>query len=168
MQPLAVAAVFLATLRLLNLHLFPMAKLYSRPWLAATLALASCAGTKPVPVATTTPTAAVTVPASPADPAGVGLDMADLDRTVNPCDDFFQFSGGNWLRSNPVPSYASSWGPRNLLGNRTQATLRQILEDAAANRDAAPGSNAQKVSDFYAAAMDTVSTEKAGITPLKP
>ena len=50
-----------------------------------------------------------------------------------------------------MPSYASSWGPRNLLGNRTQDLLRKILEDAAANRSAAPGSNAQKVGDYYAA-----------------
>ena len=70
--------------------------------------------------------------------------MADLDRTVNPCDDFFQFSGGNWLKNNPVPSYASSWGPRNLLGNRTQTALRQILEDAAANQSATPGTTLRK------------------------
>jgi putative endopeptidase len=98
----------------------------------------------------------------------VGLDVADLDRTVSPCEDFFEFSGGNWLKANPVPSYATSWGPRNLLGLRTQATLRQILEDAAANRSAAPGSNAQKVGDFYAAAMDTTAIEKAGLAPLQP
>ncbi|MBF9221692.1 M13 family metallopeptidase [Hymenobacter ruricola] len=142
----------------------------SRPWLAAALALASCAGTKPAAVATTTPTAAPVVAASsaPNDPKGVGLDMADIDRSVNPCDDFFQFSGGNWLRSNPVPSYASSWGPRNLLGNRTQDLLRKILEDAAANRNATPGSNLQKVGDFYAAAMDTAAIDRAGLAPLKP
>jgi len=140
----------------------------SRPWLAAAaLALAGCAGTKPAAVATT-PAAAPAVAATPPAPVGVGLDMADLDRTVNPCDDFFQFSGGNWLRNNPVPSYASSWGPRNLLGNRTQATLRKILEDAAANRAAAPGSNAQKVGDFYAAAMDTAAIDRAGLAPLQP
>ncbi|MBF9142652.1 M13 family metallopeptidase [Hymenobacter properus] len=139
----------------------------SRPWLAAALVLASCAGTKPAaPVATT----AATPASAPTEtyPKGVGLDMADIDRTVNPCDDFFQFSGGNWLRNNPVPSYASSWGPRNLLGNRTQDMLRKILEDAAANRNAAPGSNAQKVGDFYAAAMDTAAIDRAGIAPLKP
>ena len=149
-----------------------MNNLSSRPWLAAAaLVLASCAGTKPATVATApaTPVAptAATAPTTP-DPAGVGLSMADLDRTVNPCDDFFQFSGGNWLRSNPVPSYASSWGPRNLLGDRTQALLRRILEDAAANQAAVPGSNAQKVGDFYAAAMDTAAIEKAGLAPLKP
>ncbi|GAA3971873.1 M13 family metallopeptidase [Hymenobacter antarcticus] len=116
----------------------------------------------------TAPAAPATTAPVSADPKGVGLDMADLDRSVNPCDDFFQFSGGNWLRSNPIPSYASSWGPRNLLGNRTQETLRSILDDAAANRTAAPGSNAQKVGDFYAAAMDTVAIDRAGLAPLKP
>jgi putative endopeptidase len=138
------------------------------PLLGATLlALAGCAGSGPAtPVAsTTTPPAA---PAAPTDPKSVGLDVADIDRSVSPCDDFYQFSGGNWLKANPIPSYATSWGPRNLLGLRTQATLKQILEDAAANRSAAPGSNAQKVGDFYAAAMDTVAIEKAGIAPLKP
>ena len=136
-------------------------------WLttAALLVLAGCTGTKP--------TASTTAPATPVaaatpDPHGVGLDLADLDRAVNPCDDFFQFSGGNWLRRNPVPSYASSWGPRNLLGNRTQDLLRKILDDAAANRTAAPGSNAQKVGDFYAAAMDTVAIDRAGLEPLRP
>ncbi|WP_052732787.1 M13 family metallopeptidase [Hymenobacter terrenus] len=144
-----------------------MKKMYPHPWLAAaTLMLASCASTKPITVATA-PAAATAAP-TPTDPKGVGLDMADLDRTVNPCDDFFQFAGGNWLKNNPVPSYASSWGPRNQLGDRTQALLRRILEDAAANRSAAPGSNAQKVGDFYAAAMDTVAIEKAGLTPLQP
>jgi putative endopeptidase len=147
-----------------------MNNLSSRLWLAAALALASCAGTKPAAVAPTGPAAAPVMAAAPSanDPKGVGLDMADLDRSVNPCDDFFQFSGGNWLRNNPIPSYASSWGPRNLLGNRTQELLRKILEDAAANRSATPGSNLQKVGDFYAAAMDTAAIDRAGLAPLKP
>ncbi|WP_216690367.1 M13 family metallopeptidase [Hymenobacter siberiensis] len=132
---------------------------------AALLALAGCTSTKPAAV--TTAAAAPVATAAPA-PKGVGLDMADIDRSVNPCEDFFQFSGGNWLRANPIPSYASSWGPRNLLGNRTQDLLRKILEDAAANRNAAPGSNAQKVGDFYASAMDTVAIDRTGLAPLKP
>ena len=133
---------------------------------AGLMGVAGCASSGPAtPVATAT-----APPAAPTSPAlkGVGLDVADLDRAVSPCEDFFEFSGGSWLKANPVPSYATSWGPRNLLGLRTQATLRQILEDAAANRNAAPGSNAQKVGDFYAAAMDTVAIEKAGLTPLQP
>jgi putative endopeptidase len=142
---------------------------FSRPWLAGSLvALAACATSHP----TTPPTAAASPSPPPATAGptlpGVGLDVADLDRSVSPCQDFYDFSGGNWLKSNPIPSYATSWGPRNLLGLRTQATLKQILEDAAANRSATPGSNLQKVGDFYAAAMDTVAIEKAGLAPLRP
>jgi putative endopeptidase len=129
--------------------------------------LAGCASSGPAAPATAATTTAPASTSTP-DPKGVGLDVADLDRTVSPCQDFYEFSGGNWLKSNPIPSYATSWGPRNLLGLRTQATLKQILEEAAANRSAAPGSNAQKVGDFYAAAMDTAAIEKAGVAPLKP
>ena len=81
---------------------------------------------------------------------------------MSPCEDFFLFSGGNWLKNNPIPGYASSWGPRNLLGDRTQATLRQILEEAAANTSAEKGSNLQKVGDFYASGMDSAAIEAAG------
>lgn len=132
---------------------------------AAGLLLAGCATSTP-PAATT---AAATEPAAErASIKGVGIDVADLDRSVEPCEDFFQFSGGAWLKNNPIPGYASSWGPRNLLGDRTQALLRQILEEAAANTSAEKGSNAQKVGDYYAAGMDSVAMEKAGTAALKP
>ena len=131
------------------------------------LVLTGCTTSAPPTVTAPTSPAIPTYSAVP-NPVGVGLDMADIDWNVNPCDDFFQFSGGNWLRANPIPSYASSWGPRNLLNDRTQATLRQLLESAAASQSAAPGSNAQKVGDFYAAAMDTVAIERNGLTALKP
>jgi putative endopeptidase len=134
---------------------------------AGLLVLASCASSGPAAPSTATTSTALTATTTP-DPKGVGLDVADLERSVSPCEDFYQFSGGNWLKNNQIPSYATSWGPRNLLGLRTQATLKQILEEAAANRSATPGSNIQKVGDFYAAAMDTVAIEKAGIAPLKP
>ena len=142
-----------------------MKKLYTRTLAAAAgLVLASCATSNP-PAATATTTA--TAPAPEPIIKGVGLNVADLDRSVEPCDDFFQFSGGTWLKNNPIPAYASSWGPRNLLGDRTQALLRQILEEAAANTSAATGSNLQKVGDYYASGMDSVAIEKAGIEPLK-
>ncbi|TGE26754.1 M13 family metallopeptidase [Hymenobacter metallicola] len=140
----------------------------------AGLSLAGCATssqtpqTAATPPATLTASTAATSTTTAAPQQGVGINVADLDRSVSPCEDFFQFSGGTWLKNNPIPSYASSWGPRNLLNDRTQLLLRQLLEEAAANRSAAKGSNTQKVGDFYAAAMDTVAIEKAGITPLKP
>jgi len=149
-----------------------MIKPYSLLTWGMAAVLTGCATTTPTtPSATTTPpTAATPTTTTAAAPAvkGVGINPADLDRSVSPCDDFFQFSGGTWLKSNPIPSYASSWGPRNLLNDRTQLLLRQILEEAAANTGAVKGSNAQKVGDFYASAMDTVAVEKAGLAPLLP
>jgi len=149
-----------------------MKKTYSLPQLlaaASLLALAGCATSHSTP-----PTTAAPAPTPPTSTAaapvlkGVGLDMNDLDHAVSPCDDFFQYSGGTWLRNNPVPGYATSWGPRNLLNDRTQALLRQLLEEAAANTGAKAGSNAQKVGDFYASGMDTAAIEKAGLAPLRP
>ena len=136
---------------------------------AGLLALAGCATS--APPASTSPTSAVAAPATLApepETQGLSINVADIDRSVAPCEDFFQFSGGNWLRANPIPGYASSWGPRNLLQDRNQALMRRILEQAAANTSAAKGSNAQKVGDFYASAMDTAAIEKAGLAPLKP
>ncbi|OON71092.1 M13 family metallopeptidase [Hymenobacter sp. CRA2] len=137
---------------------------------AGVLALAGCAANKPA--ATTAPAAAATAAAAPAstEPTvkGLSIDVADIDRSVSPCEDFFQYSGGLWLKNNPIPGYASSWGPRNLLQDRNQALMRRILEDAAANTGAAKGTNTQKVGDFYASAMDTAVIERTGIAPLKP
>jgi putative endopeptidase len=133
--------------------------------LATALALAGCAtatGSKVVK-GPASPTAAFPAPATAGvtpDPQGVGFDLGDFDRTVTPCEDFVRFSGGNWLKNNPIPGYATRWGPRNLLGERTQAMLHQILNEAAANPSATPGSNLQKVGDFYASAMDSVAIEK--------
>ena len=148
-----------------------MKKHYS--WLAAvTLALAGCA-TATGPQVTKGPPSPATAFPAPAtagvtpDPQGVGLDMADLDRSVSPCTDFYRFTGGNWLKNNPIPGYASRWGPRNLLGDRTQILLRQILEEAASTK-APKGSNLQKVGDFYASGMDSMALEQAGIKYLKP
>ncbi|GAB2774197.1 putative endopeptidase [Hymenobacter luteus] len=136
---------------------------------ALLLTLAGCATTQPTTTATTaTPAAAANPAAVASTTGGRSINPQDVDRSVSPCEDFFQFSGGNWLRNNPVPAYASSWGPRNLLGDRTQATLRQILEEAAANTSAAKGSNAQKVGDFYASGMDSVAIEQAGLKYLQP
>ncbi|GAB2944364.1 M13 family metallopeptidase [Hymenobacter coalescens] len=134
---------------------------------AGLLALAGCASTAP----TTAPASAAAPNAQPAaEPVvrGLSIDVADIDRAVEPCEDFYRFSGGNWLKANPIPGYASRWGPRNLLQDRNQALMRRILEEAAANTTAAKGSNTQKVGDFYASAMDTVAIEKAGLAPLKP
>ncbi|WP_133273715.1 M13 family metallopeptidase [Hymenobacter radiodurans] len=134
---------------------------------AAGLALTSCATSTPP---ATPDTAATTTPA-PAEEAmvkGVGLDVANLDKTADPCQDFYQYASGNWLKNNPVPAAESSWGSFNELFDKNNTVMRQILDEAAANTSAAKGSNAQKVGDYYFTAMDSMAIEKAGMTPLKP
>src|SRR5260370_3534381 len=96
-----------------------------------------------------------------------GFDTANLDKTCKPCEDFYRFAMGGWMKSNPIPPEYSSWGSFTRLGDKNQQNLRQILE-AAVNAKAAPGSNEQKIGDFYASCMDTAAIEAAGTKPLEP
>src|SRR5216684_4079193 len=100
-------------------------------------------------------------------PSSWGFDTANLDKTCKPCDDFYQFAMGGWIKSNPIPPEYSSWGTFTQLADKNQQNLRQILE-AAVNAKAAPESNEQKIGDFYASCMDTAAIEAAGTKPLEP
>lgn len=99
---------------------------------------------------------------------GVGLELANLDQSVSPCEDFYQYANGGWLKNNPIPPAESRWGSFNELADKNNAVLLGIANQAANNQNAPEGSNAQKVGDYYYSGMDTVSIEQAGITPLKP
>ena len=100
---------------------------------------------------------------------GVGLNIANIDPSVKPCEDFFHYASGNWMKNNPIPAAESRWGSFNELANNNNATLRTILNSASANAaKAVKGSNAQKVGDFYGSAMDSAAIEKAGLKYLKP
>ena len=96
-----------------------------------------------------------------------GFDTANLDKTCKPCDDFYQFAMGGWMKSNPIPPEYSNWGTFTQLADKNQQNLRQILDDAV-NAKAAPSSNEQKIGDFYASCMDTTAIEAAGTKPLEP
>src|ERR1700747_55707 len=69
-----------------------------------------------------------------------GFDTANLDKTCKPCDDFFQFAMGGWMKSNPIPPEYSTWGSFTVLLDKNQQASRQILE-AAAKSSAPAGSN---------------------------
>src|SRR6266566_1124978 len=97
-----------------------------------------------------------------------GVDLTILDKTCKPCEDFFNFANGEWLKKNPVPAAYPSWGRFNELAERNREQLRGILEGAAANSKSPSGSNAQKIGDFYASCMDEKQINAAGAKPLEP
>jgi putative endopeptidase len=95
-----------------------------------------------------------------------GFATANLDKTCKPCDDFFQFAMGGWMKSNPIPPEYSVWGSFSMLADKNQQALRQILE-ASAKSSAAAGSNERKVGDFYTSCMDTAAIDAAGTKPIE-
>ena len=89
-----------------------------------------------------------------------------MDKTVDPCVDFYQYACGTWMKNNPIPADKSRWGRFNELAEYNQYVLRDILDQAEA-----PGQHSalqKKVGDYYAACMDEAAIEKKGITPLTP
>jgi putative endopeptidase len=95
-----------------------------------------------------------------------GFDVSHMDKTCKPCDDFFQYVNGNWLKNNPIPPEYPMWGSMVIVSDNNQKQLRGILEEAAANKTAAAGSNERKIGDFYATCMDTGSIDTQGAKSL--
>jgi putative endopeptidase len=95
------------------------------------------------------------------------LDVTAMDRSVDPCVDFFQYSCGGWIKRNPIPPDQSSWDTYSKMQDENLARLRAILEAASApdpNRDAAT----QKIGDYYSACMDEKTIDAKGAEPLQP
>ena len=97
----------------------------------------------------------------------ISLDKAGMDTTVKPGDDFYKYTNGNWLKKVMIPDDQTGWGSFYTMYEGNLKDLRTILEDAAKANNP-KGSLEQKVGDYYAAGMDTVAIEKAGMEPLKP
>src|SRR6476661_4374441 len=87
-------------------------------------------------------------------PANTDFLRANLDTTVDPGQDFFQYANGGWLKRNPIPNTESAWGIGNVVREQLYLNLRQINDQAAAASNA-PGTDQQKIGDFWATAMDT-------------
>lgn len=96
-----------------------------------------------------------------------GIDISNIDNSVKPSDDFNQFINGNWVKKNPIPESESKWTTFDELRDLNTKRLRVILEEVAAEKNIKPGSNKQKIADFYSLAMDSVKLNKDGIAPLK-
>jgi len=96
------------------------------------------------------------------------FDRRNLDETCLPCQDFYGYVNGGWLKQNPIPGTFGSWGVANLVAEANRDALKNILEAAAANTKAPAGSNEKKIGDLYASCMDTAAIEAAGTKALNP
>jgi putative endopeptidase len=92
--------------------------------------------------------------------------ITNRDTTVSPSEDFFHYANGGWFKKNPIPNSESSNGIFRMIGDTINAQIKDICEKSSKNTEAAKGSNEQKIGDFYASGMDTLSIEKLGLKPL--
>ena len=97
-----------------------------------------------------------------------GIDVSDLDRKAQPCDDFFEFANGTWRANNPIPASMTRWSKRWQAGESAKDRLHEILETAAADKNAPKGSTEQIIGDYYGACMDEARVNARGMDPIKP
>jgi endothelin-converting enzyme/putative endopeptidase len=141
----------------------------------AALAVASCGGGSKDPVVPVVPVAAasavapVPVPtaAPPAEPvATMGVDEKAIDSKANPCEDFYAYACGTWMKETPIPDDQPDWMRSfDVIFERNETMLRQILEKDA-SQPAAGEPYAKELGDFYASCMDEKGVEALGAKPL--
>ena len=125
------------------------------------VAVGATANAAPTP--TTPPAAPIAVKVTLAD---VGLEPGSLDRTADPCVDFYQFACGGWLAKNDIPADRARWARFSELDERNKSELKGLLEEAA--KGIGVDANTKKLGDYYASCMDTDGVEKAGLTSIRP
>ena len=96
-----------------------------------------------------------------------GVETANMDKSVAPGDDFYQFVNGTWQAKTEIPADKASWGGFGILRDLSDQRTRAVIEDAAKAQNA-PGSVGEKIGVTYASFMDQAKIEAAGAAPLKP
>ena len=96
-----------------------------------------------------------------------GLDVSAMDTTANPCEDFYQYTCGGWMKNNPIPADQSRWSVYGKLYQDNQRFLWGIL-DTLSRKTSGNTSNQQKIGDYYAACMNEAAIEQRGAAPMHP
>ena len=107
---------------------------------------------------------APTPPATKITLAEAGVEAAALDRTMDPCVDFYQFACGGWLAANQIPADRARWNRFTELEDKLEPALKALLEEDAKGIGGDP--TAKRLGDYYASCMDEAALEKAGTAPL--
>ncbi|MES2683301.1 MAG: M13-type metalloendopeptidase, partial [Pseudomonadota bacterium] len=134
--------------------------------LAALATLAACGKKTEAPAAEAAPVAAAEAPAAKVLTAGIN--QAHFDTASRPQDDLFRAVNGKWLDTFPIPADKSNYGSFTKLDDDSEAQLKVIIEEMAAKKEVAAGSEEQKIRDFYNAFMDEAKLEELGVKPLEP
>lgn len=96
-----------------------------------------------------------------------GLDVGAMDRSVNPCEDFYAFSCAGWQKKNPIPSDKARWDVYGKLADENLRFLWGLLETAARKPDAKRTAEERKVGDYFAACVDEAAVERAAVVPVQ-
>ncbi len=99
-------------------------------------------------------------------PQAKPIDPTNMDLSVKPCDDFFHYANGIWMKNHQIPAAYDQWGSFNILAEQNNVVLKGILENAAADASAPQGTNKRKIGDFFAAGMDSAAIEAMGWKPI--
>jgi putative endopeptidase len=144
---------------------------WPRLLLAAAVAAAFVAGCRkaeappPADATASAPAPAAVTPTTP-ELGSFGIDLAAMDKTVDPGDDFFSYANGNWVKTFEIPADRSRYNSFTVLTEKALERTKEIIEGAAA--DASAGGDARKIGDAYQAFMDESAIEARGLAPVQP
>jgi putative endopeptidase len=96
-----------------------------------------------------------------------GFELANLDTSVRPTDDFFHYASGGWIKKNTIPATEARWGSFDALRQDNRKKLKAIVEEVATDASAVSGSDKQMVRDAYLAGMNETKREEDGVKPLE-